>query len=76
MYKKSKLKAKVIYLGNKLECVNYHKNMNEKVIKKVKNAVNADSSQDILKEKNLDLLSAIKWVDQSAVLIQIEEIQK
>ena len=84
MYKKSRLEAKVIYLGNKLECVNYHKNMKvdhragvEKFNKKVKNAVVADSSQDIPSENNLDSLSAIKWVDQKAVLIQkIEEIQK
>ena len=56
MYKKIKLEAKVIYLGNKLECVNYHKNMKvdhrtrvEKFSKQVKNAVVADSSQDISK---------------------------
>ena len=70
MYKKSKLEAKVIYLGNKLECVNYHKNMKvdhrvgvEEFSKQVKNAVVADSNQDILIENNLDSLSAIKWVD-------------
>ena len=83
-YQKNKLEAKVIYLGNKAECVNYHKNMKvvnqaevENCHKKIKTTAAIDASPSVNEENQLDSLACMKSTDQKAVLIKkLEQMQQ